>query len=140
MARQLRLEFHQAIHHVTSRGNERQAIFRDDVDRLAFLRFLGIAVARFGWVLTSYVLMTNHFHLVVQIPEASLSKGMQWLSGTYAGWFNKRYERSGHLFQGRFHSFLVEDETYLTEVNRYVVLNPPPSQYRRFIDSSNQRR
>jgi putative transposase len=124
MARSLRIEFPGALYHVTSRGNEQRPIFRDDVDSTMFLTFLGQAVQRFGWSLTAWVLMTNHYHLVVQIPEANLSRGMHWLNGTYAAWFNRRHQRSGHLFQGRFHSFLIERETYLREVLRYVVLNP----------------
>jgi REP element-mobilizing transposase RayT len=128
MARQLRIEFPDAVHHVTSRGNEQREIFRKDDDRRMFLNFLGQAVKRFGWSITAWVLMTNHFHLVVQTPEPNLSKGMQWLNGTYAGWFNRQYKRSGHLFQGRFKSFLIEKETYLREVLRYVVLNPVRAQ------------
>jgi REP element-mobilizing transposase RayT len=124
MARPLRIEFPGALYHVTSRGNEQRPIFRDDTDHTMFLSFLGQAVQRFGWSLTAWVLMTNHYHLVVQTPEANLSRGMHWLNGTYAGWFNHRHKRSGHLFQGRFHSFLIERETYLREVMRYVVLNP----------------
>ncbi len=124
MARPLRIEFPDALYHVTSRGNEQRPIFSDDIDRKMFLTFLGQAVQRFGWSLTAWVLMTNHFHLVIQTPEANLSRGMHWLNGTYAGWFNRRHKRSGHLFQGRFHSFLVEKETYLRELLRYVVLNP----------------
>lgn len=89
-----------------------------------FLQFLGEAATRFGWSVTAYVLMTNHFHLVIQTPEPNLSRGMQWLNGTYAGWFNRRHGRSGHLFQGRFHAVLVERETYAAEVLRYVALNP----------------
>jgi putative transposase len=124
MARPLRIEFPGALYHVTSRGNERRPIFRDDLDSSMFLTFLGQAVQRFGWSLTAWVLMTNHYHLVVQTPEANLSRGMHWLNSTYAGWFNHRHKRSGHLFQGRFHSFLIERETYLRELLRYVVLNP----------------
>lgn len=124
MARPLRIEFPGALYHVTSRGNEQRPIFRDDVDSTMFLTFLGMAVQRFGWSLTAWVLMTNHYHLVIQTPEANLSRGMHWLNGTYAGWFNRRHKRSGHLFQGRFHAFLVERETYLRELLRYVVLNP----------------
>ena len=124
MARPLRIEFPDAIHHVTSRGNERRDIFRDEVDRLQFLQFLGQAVTRFGWSVTAWVLMTNHFHLVVQTPEPNLSRGMHWLNGTYSAWFNRRHKRSGHLLQGRFKSVLVEGENYLREVIRYTVLNP----------------
>ena len=124
MARPLRIEFPGALYHVTSRGNEQRPIFRDDVDCTMFLTFLGQAVQRFGWSITAWVLMTNHYYLVIQTPEANLSRGMHWLNGTYAGWFNHRHKRSGHLFQGRFHAFLVERETYLRELLRYVVLNP----------------
>jgi putative transposase len=137
MARPLRIEFPDAIHHVTSRGNERRNIFRDDVDRRMFLQLLGQAVKRFGWSVTAWVLMTNHFHLVLQTPQPNLSRGMHWLNGTYSNWFNRRHARCGHLFQGRFKSILVEGEHYLREVIRYTVLNPVragmvalPEQYR----------
>ncbi|HET7712134.1 MAG TPA: transposase [Thermoanaerobaculia bacterium] len=128
MARALRTDFPGAVHHVTSRGNERRPIFFDDRDREAFLDFLGQAVQRFGWSLTAYVLMTNHFHLVLQTPEPNLSRGMHWLNTAYVGWFNRRHERSGHLYGGRFKAFLIEKETYLLEVLRYVVLNPVRAQ------------
>ncbi len=137
MARPLRIEFAGALYHVTSRGNEQRPIFRSNHDRIAFLSLLGEAAVRFGWSITAYVLMTNHFHLVVQTPEPNLSKGMHWLNGTYAGAFNRKHERSGHLFQGRFHARLIEKETYFAQVLRYVVLNPVrakmverPEQYR----------
>jgi putative transposase len=124
MARGLRIEFAGALYHLTSRGNEHRAIFRSDRDRMTFLRLLGQAARRFGWSVTAYVLMTNHFHLVIQTPEPNLSRGMQWLNGSYAGWFNHAHKRSGHLFQGRFHAFLIEKEAYFAEVLRYVALNP----------------
>jgi REP-associated tyrosine transposase len=124
MARALRTDFPGAVHHVTSRGNERRPIFCDDRDREAFLEFLGHAVKRFGWSVTAFVLMTNHFHLVIQTPEANLSRGMHWFNTAYVVWFNRRHERSGHLYGGRFKAFLVEKETYFLEVLRYVVLNP----------------
>jgi putative transposase len=124
MARQLRLDAPGLTHHITSRGNERKKIFRDDADCLMFLELLGEAVRRFGWVLRTYVLMVNHYHLVLETPRATLSDGMQWLNGKYAQYFNKRYRRSGHLFQGRFHSFLIDSEQYLSDVVRYVALNP----------------
>jgi putative transposase len=137
MARPLRIDYADALHHVTSRGNECRSIFRSSRDREAFLQFLAEAVKRFGWRVTAWVLMTNHYHLVIQTPEANLSRGMQWLNGTYADWFNRRHNRSGHLFQGRFKSFIVETETYAAEVLRYVVLNPvrakmvgKPEEYR----------
>ena len=124
MARALRIEFPGAVYHVTARGNERREIVRDDEDRERFLQLLGEAVLRFGWILTDYTLMTNHFHLVVETPRPNLSRGMQWLAGTYAAWFNRKHHRSGHLFGGRFHAFLVEKEAYYFELLRYVVLNP----------------
>jgi REP element-mobilizing transposase RayT len=124
MARPVRIEYPGAVYHVTSRGNERRTIFQGDSDREAFLAFLCKAVKRFGWSLSAWVLMPNHFHLVVQTPEPNLSRGMHWLNGCYAGWFNREHERWGHLFGGRFKAFIIEKETYLTEVLRYVVLNP----------------
>lgn len=124
MARPLRIEIAGALYHVTSRGNERRSVFRSDRDRRAFLALLGEAAKRFLWSIPAYVLMTNHFHLVIQTAEPNLSRGMQWLNGTYALWFNKRHNRSGHLFQGRFHAVLVEKESYFAELLRYVVMNP----------------
>jgi putative transposase len=137
MARQLRLDYPGAVHHITARGNERRPIFRCNRDRLLFLQLLAETVRRFGWSVTAWVLMTNHFHLVVETPEANLSRGMHWLMGAYAMAFNRRHSRSGHLFQGRFHSFLIDSDAYLAEVLRYVVLNPvragmvdDPAKYR----------
>src|SRR5215213_10044013 len=108
MARPLRIEFPGALYHVTSRGNERRRIFRSDRDRKQFVEFLGRAAKRFGWSITAWVLMTNHFHIVIRTPQPNLSRGMQWLNGSYADWFNRRYERSGHLFAGRFKAFLID--------------------------------
>ena len=124
MARPLRIEFSGATYHITSRGNEQRDIFHSDDDRRAFLKFLGDAARRFGWSVTAWVLMSNHFHLLLQTPQPNLSKGMHWLNGTYAAWFNRRYNRCGHLFQGRFKAFVIEKEAYYAEVLRYVVLNP----------------
>jgi REP element-mobilizing transposase RayT len=124
MARPLRIEFPDALFHITSRGNERRPIFRTIRDRQTFLLFLGMAAERFRWSVTAWVLMTNHFHLVVQIAEPNLSKGMQWLNSAYANWHNRVHERSGHLFQGRFKALLIDKETYFADVLRYVVLNP----------------
>ena len=124
MARPLRLEFAGATYHVTSRGNERRDIFYCDADREKFLMLLAATARRFGWSISAWVLMTNHFHLVVQTPLPNLSRGMHWLNGTYAAWLNTRHQRCGHLFQGRFHSVLIEKERYFSNVLRYVVLNP----------------
>ena len=123
MSRPLRLEYPGALFHVTARGNARQDIFRDDRDRHFFLELLGKAVTRFAWILPAYALMPNHFHLVIQLTSETLSKGMQWLNGTYPQGFNRRHGRVGHLFQGRFNASLVEKESYFLEVVRYVVLN-----------------
>jgi len=137
MARPLRIEFADALYHITSRGNEQRSIFRSNRDRQTFLLFLGEAASRFRWSITAWVLMSNHFHLVIQTLDPNLSRGMQWLNSTYANWFNRVHHRSGHLFQGRFKAFLIDKETYFAEVLRYVVLNPVrasicerPEQYR----------
>lgn len=124
MARPLRLEYEGALWHVTSRGNERKNIFRCDADRFLFLALLGEAVKRFRWIVHDYTLMNNHYHVVIETPEKTLSRGMQWLNGRYAQRFNKRHNRAGHLFQGRFHGQLVQKESHLLELIRYVVLNP----------------
>jgi putative transposase len=124
MARPLRLDFAGATHHITSRGNERKDIFFSDDDRERFLEYLAETVRRYGWLISAWVLMSNHFHLVVETPTPTLSDGMQWLLASYSQWFNKRHKRSGHLFGDRFHSFLIDRESYLTQVVRYVVLNP----------------
>jgi putative transposase len=100
------------------------ARLRTNHDRLTFRRFLGETVERFGWSITAWVLMTNHFHLVIRTPQPNLSRGMHWLNGRYAGWYNRTHRRSEHLFHGRFHAFLIDEEAYLAEVLRYVVLNP----------------
>lgn len=124
MARPLRLEHENAIWHLTARGNEQRDIFRDDVDRERFVLMLSQTVIRFGWKLISWTLMSNHYHLVVRTPEPNLSRGMHWLNGRYAQSFNRRHDRRGHLFQGRFHGVLIEKESHLLTVARYVVLNP----------------
>ncbi len=124
MSRPIRLEYPGAVFHITCRGNERRTTFRDDLDRVRFLDLLGQAVDRFRWVVTAYVLMSNHFHFVVELTAANLSRGMQWLNGGYVQRFNLRHERVGHLHQGRFKSILIEEDTYMLELIRYVVLNP----------------
>ena len=122
--RPLRIEFPGAVYHVTSRGNERRPVFRDDQVRCAFFAVLDRTVARWRWVVHAYCLMGNHYHLLIETPEANLSRGMRQLNGEYTQSFNRRHKRSGHLFQGRFHALLVEKETHLLELCRYVVLNP----------------
>lgn len=124
MARPLRLDFEGALWHVTARGNERKAIVRDDTDRETFVRILAAVVSRFDWVLHGWVLMSNHYHLLVETPQPTLSRGMRHLGGVYSQAFNRRWKRSGHLFQGRFFSLHVERESHLLELVRYTVLNP----------------
>jgi len=110
--------------HVTTRGNERRDIFREDADRVEFLAILGRTVALFRWQLHGYVLMGNHYHLLVGTPEPTLSRGMRQLNGLYTQGFNRRHRRVGHLFQGRFKAILVEKDAHLLELARYLVLNP----------------
>lgn len=124
MARPLRIEFPGAVYHVTSRGNDRAPIYVDDDDRRAFLNCLGETVTRFQWLCHAYCLMDNHFHLMIETPEGNLSAGMRQLNGVYTQRFNRRHNRGGHLFQGRFKSILIDKNGYLLELCRYVVLNP----------------
>jgi REP element-mobilizing transposase RayT len=124
MARPLRLEYPGAFYHVTARGNARQAIYADDIDRQAFLEIVGDAILRFNWLCHAYCLMENHYHLLIETPEGNLSRGMRHVNGVYTQRINRRHERVGHLLQGRFKGILVEQETYLLELCRYIVLNP----------------
>jgi putative transposase len=124
MARPLRIEFSGALYHVTSRGDRREPIFEDDEDRVEYLKILEEVVKRFNWLCHAYCLMTNHYHLVVETPEGNLSKGMRHLNGMYTQASNRRHGRTGHLFQGRFKGILVDKDSYLLELTRYVVLNP----------------
>ena len=120
----LRLEFPDAIYHVTARGNARVAIFLDDKDRSLFLDVLAECVNRFGWLCHAYCLMDNHYHVLIETPDGNLSAGMRQLNGIYTQRFNRRHGHVGHVFQGRFKAILVERESYLLELCRYVVLNP----------------
>lgn len=124
MARPLRLEYPGAVYHVTSRGNARQNIVADDRDRTLFLDRLAHVIDRFGWRCHAYCLMDNHYHLLIETPKPNLSQGMRQLNGTYTQAVNRRHQRVGHLFQGRFTAILVEKEAHLLELCRYVVLNP----------------
>lgn len=124
MARPLRLEYPGAIYHVTARGNAQNAVFLDDSDRETFLTCLGEIVLRLGWLCHAYCLMDNHYHLLVETPDGNLSQGMRQLNGVYTQRFNRHHQRVGHLFQGRYKAILVERDSYLLELCRYVVLNP----------------
>jgi len=124
MARPLRVQYEGAVYHVTSRGNAREKIFLTDDDRRRFLNVLDDVVSRYGWICHAYCLMSNHYHLLIETPAANLSRGMQFLNGVYTQSFNRHHKRVGHLLQGRFKAILVEKETHLLELARYVVLNP----------------
>jgi len=124
MARPLRIPLPGGIYHVTSRGNQRGAIYFDDVDRSCWLDVLGKVCARTGWRVHAWCQMQNHYHVVLETPEPNLSDGMRSLNGVYTQRINRRHKRCGHVFQGRFHAVLVERETHLLELSRYVVLNP----------------
>jgi len=124
MARPLRIEYPGAIYHITSRGNARQPIFRDDKDREVLLEILGVVVVRYNWLCHAYCLMNNHYHLLIETPEGNLSQGMRQLNGIYTQRFNRKHTMVGHVFQGRFKAVLVDKENYLLELCRYVVLNP----------------
>ena len=124
MARPLRLEFPGALYHLTARGNARQPIYRDEADQRRFLELLGTVCDRFSWRCHAYCLMGNHYHLVIETPEANLSRGMRQLNGVYTQAFNRRHRKVGHLFQGRYTAILVDKDKYLLELARYVVLNP----------------
>ena len=124
MARPLRIEYPGAVHHVTARGNARKRIYKDDADRETFLDILRGVVKRYNWLCHAYCLMDNHYHLLIETPEGNLSRGMRQLNGIYTQAYNRRHNRVGHIFQGRFKAILVEKESYLLELCRYVVLNP----------------
>ncbi|MBU0679454.1 MAG: transposase [Verrucomicrobia bacterium] len=124
MARALRVQFEGAIYHVTSRGNERRAIFRTDADRSRFCETLAENVKAHHIRVYAYVLMTNHYHLLLETPRANLSAFMQQFNGGYTGYFNRRHRRSGHLYGGRYKAKLVEGDEYLLNLTRYVHLNP----------------
>lgn len=126
MPRPLRVEFSGAIYHLMSRGDRREAIFRDDPDRHRFLDTLAEACDKTGWQIHAYCLMGNHFHLVAETPQANLVVGMKWLLGTYTSRFNRRHQLFGHLFSGRYKSIVVDERGggYLRTACDYVHLNP----------------
>jgi putative transposase len=124
MSRAWRIEYAGALYHVLSRGNDRRDIFTEDDDRLLFLDTLGEISDRFAVDICAYVLMSNHYHLLLRTRRANLSKAMQWLGVTYTNRFNPRHGRSGHLFQGRFKSMLVQNDAYLLQLSYYIHRNP----------------
>jgi len=126
MPRQLRLEYPGAIYHVMNRGDHREPIFKDDLDRQKFLLTLGQTCEKTGWQIHAFCLMPNHFHLVLETPQANLVVGMKWFLGTYTARFNRRHKLFGHLFSGRYKSLIVDGSGngYLHTVCDYVHLNP----------------
>ncbi len=124
MARPLRIQYEGALYHLTSRGNAKNPIFRDNQDRVAFLNLLSKVNQRYHWLCHAYCLMDNHYHLITETPEGNLSLGMRQLNGVYTQHFNQRHQSVGHLFQGRYKAILVQKESHFLEACRYVVLNP----------------
>ena len=124
MARPLRIEFEGALYHLMARGNARSDIFVDDGDRQVFIDNVGRVCGRFSWRVWAWCLMSNHYHLLIETLEPTLSKWMREVNSVYTQAFNRRHGRSGHVLQGRFRSPLVDKDNYLLELSRYVVLNP----------------
>ena len=124
MSRPLRIEFDGAVYHVMARGNAREPIFFDDHDRQAFVDGLWQSAERFEWWVWAYCLMDNHYHLLIETRSGQLSRGMRELNGIYTQRFNRHHQRVGHVLQGRFKAVLVDKDSYLLELLRYIVLNP----------------
>ena len=129
MARKLRIQLEGGVYHVISRGTNREDIFKDDRDRLRFFDILNYTVKKHNWIIYSYCLMNNHYHLLIETPEANLSRGMHLLNSVYCRKFNMRHGRVGTLLQDRFRSLLVTKQSYLLELTRYIVLNPVRAQF-----------
>ncbi|GAB7025467.1 REP-associated tyrosine transposase [Geotalea toluenoxydans] len=145
MARPLRVEYEGAVYHVTARGNERGKIFFSKRDYEKFKGYLAIAKEKYGFILHAYVLMTNHYHLIIETPQKNLSKIMHYINSSYTAYTNVKRKRVGHLFQGRYKAILVDKDNYLLELSRYLHLNPvrvnmvqnpeeyPHSSYRSYV-------
>ena len=124
MARPLRITYPGAFYHVTSRGNEQKAIFKSKRDREKFLEYLESASQRYDAVIHAYVLMDNHYHLLLETPTGNLPHIMRHINGAYTTYFNIKRKRFGHLFQGRYKALLVDIDEYAKELSRYIHLNP----------------
>ncbi len=124
MTRSLRLEFPGALYHVMSRGNRRGAIYHDDADRRTWLKILALVCERHRCIVHGFCQMTNHYHLLLETNDANLGQSIRQLNGMYARYVNWRHDLVGHLFQGRYKAILVQKESYLLELSRYIVLNP----------------
>ncbi|MBT9151420.1 MAG: Chromosomal replication initiator protein DnaA [candidate division WS2 bacterium] len=128
MARPLRIEYENACYHITSRGNERKPIYLEEKDYYKFLDLLSQLPQRFGVIIHGYVLMANHYHLLLETPLTNMAKTIHYLNATYSGYFNRKYGRVGHLFQGRYKGILIDKNQYLLAVSRYIHLNPLKSK------------
>jgi len=124
MARPLRIEYAGAFYHVTARGNERRRIYYGKADYEKFKTYLEQAEEKYGYLLHCYVLMTNHYHLVIETPMGNLSSVMHYINGSYTNYINIKKRRSGHLFQGRYKAILIDQDSYLLELSSYIHLNP----------------
>ena len=124
MARPLRIEFPGAIYHVTSRGNERKAVYKSQRDREKFISYLESATERYEAVIHVYCLMDNHYHLLIETPAGNLSQIMHHVNRVYTTYFNTKRSRAGHLFQGRYKAILIDADEYAKELSRYIHLNP----------------
>ncbi len=124
MARPLRIEYQGAWYHFTSRGNERNRIFKDDTDRERFLCILKDSLEKYMVQLHAYVLMENHFHLILHTPSGNLNRFAQRFNTAYTVYYNRRHKRSGHLYQGRYKAIIVDKDSYLLTLSRYIHLNP----------------
>ncbi len=124
MSRPLRIEWEGGFYHITARGNEKRPIFRIEGDFLRFIDRIERMYERYGVVIHAYVLMTNHYHLLLETPRGNLSTALHDLNTAYTNYFNRRHDRVGHLFQGRYRSIVVEKDAYLLELSRYIHLNP----------------
>lgn len=145
MARPVRIEYEGAFYHVTTRGNERRRIFFTETDYERIKDYLKEAQDKYGYLLHGYILMTNHYHLIVETPHGNLREIMHYINSSYTTYINRKRGRAGHLFQGRYKAILVDKDTYLLELSRYLHLNPvrakivakpeeyPYSSYRSYI-------
>ncbi len=128
MARPLRIQYPNAFYHITSRGNEKRRIFTSDRDCEKFKEYLAQAQEKFGFILHGYVLMRNHYHLIGETPRANLAAVMHFINGSYTTYFNVKRKRSGHLFHGRYKAIVIDQDSYLLELSRYIHLNPVRSK------------
>ena len=150
MTRPLRVEYPGAFYHIYSRGNAGEKVFKGKGDKVKFLEYIGKATEMFSVVIHTYCIMSNHYHLIIETPEANLSAAIQWLNISYAVFYNKKHQRSGHVFQGRFKSILIEKDEYIKQLSRYIHLNPVRakmvsepleyswSSYPSFVDKTNE--